>query len=166
MQEQDNDWVRCQAAVLRKHTTDAEQVLWQRLRGKQLGVKFRRQHPFAKYVIDFVCLECKLVVEVDGGQHNGSVTDVERDRQLALSGFRVLRFWNNEVLLKTDEVVSAIWEALGGFGSATRPLFQSHPLAHPLPNPPLEGEGIQHQPPLEGEGTKNQPPLEGEGYIT
>ncbi len=133
MQEQNNDWVRRQAVVLRKQATDAEQVLWRRLRGKQLGVKFRRQHPLSCYVIDFICLERKLVVEVDGGQHNGSVMDVERDRQLARSGFRVLRFWNNDVLLQIDDVVEAIGVALA----------HPHPRAHPHPNPPLEGEEIE-----------------------
>lgn len=82
---------------LRNALTAAEQKLWQRLRGRQLdGCKFRRQHPYYDFILDFVCLERKLVVEVDGGQHADSSTDAQRDAFLLLDGFRVLRFWNNE----------------------------------------------------------------------
>ncbi|MFN7569967.1 MAG: endonuclease domain-containing protein [Betaproteobacteria bacterium] len=77
---------------LRKQPTNAELVLWRRLRAEQLGAKFRRQHPFLGYVLDFVCLERKLVVELDGGQHLGSKSDEVRDGRLHESGFVVLRF--------------------------------------------------------------------------
>jgi len=97
---------------LRRELTDAERRLWLRLRRAQLGVKFRRQHPFLNYVLDFVCLEARLVVEVDGSQHTDSIRDVERDRALAAAGFRVLRFWNNDVLVKTDAVLQAIFTAV------------------------------------------------------
>ena len=98
---------------LRSRVTDAEHRLWQRLRGRQLaGCKFRRQHPFLDYVLDFVCLERALVVEVDGGQHLDNENDRERDSRLSEAGFRVLRFWNNQVLQETDSVVEAIWIAL------------------------------------------------------
>ncbi|MFH1869463.1 MAG: endonuclease domain-containing protein [Pseudomonadota bacterium] len=98
---------------LRKNMTDAEIRLWQRLRGRQIaGCKFRRQHPFLDYVLDFVCLEKRLVVEVDGGQHLENERDQLRDGRLHEAGFRVLRFWNNQVLHETDAVVEVIWAAL------------------------------------------------------
>ena len=102
------------AKDLRKGMTDAEQKLWQHLRGRQLGVRFRRQHPFEGYILDFVCLECRLVVEVDGGQHAGAFgQDAARTEFLTRAGFRVLRFWNNEVLTQTDAVVGCIAQHLG-----------------------------------------------------
>ena len=98
---------------LRTHMADAENRLWQRLRGRQLaGCKFRRLHPFLDYVLDFVCLEMRLIVEVDGGQHQDCEPDRVRDRRLHAAGFRVVRFWNNQVLQETDAVVEAIWAAL------------------------------------------------------
>ena len=95
--------------------TEAEIRLWQRLRGRQVaGCKFRRQHPFMNYVLDFVCLERRLVVEVDGGQHSESERDQLRDGRLQEAGFQVLRFWNNQVLQDIDSVVEVIWAALQG----------------------------------------------------
>jgi very-short-patch-repair endonuclease len=117
---------------LRNSMTDAEIRLWQRLRGRQLaGCKFRRQHPYLDFVLDFVCLERRLIVEVDGGQHLENERDQERDKRLQAAGFRLLRFWNNQVLLETDAVVEAIWTALQNAAVTS----------HPHPNPPLEGEG-------------------------
>ena len=96
--------------TLRRNMTDAEKLLWQRLRGCQIGGhKFRRQHPFGDYILDFVCLEAKLVVEVDGGQHNESATDLVRDQVLESAGFQIMRFWNNQVLHEIESVVEAIW---------------------------------------------------------
>ena len=98
---------------LRNRMTDAERLLWKHLRGRQVsGCKFRRQHPFMDYVLDFVCLEKGLIVEVDGGQHQGSEKDVLRDQRLREAGFRVLRFWNNQVLQETQAVVEVIFAAL------------------------------------------------------
>jgi very-short-patch-repair endonuclease len=98
---------------LRTHMTDAENRLWKYLRGRQMtGFKFRRQHPFLGYVLDFVCLEMRLIVEVDGGQHQDCEADQVRDRRLHEAGFRIMRFWNNQVLQETDAVVEAIWMAL------------------------------------------------------
>ena len=98
---------------LRANMTDAEIRLWQRLRGSRIaGCKFRRQHPFLDYVLDFVCLEKRLVVEVDGGQHLENERDQVRDGRLHEAGFRVLRFWNNQVLQEMDVVVEVIWVAL------------------------------------------------------
>jgi very-short-patch-repair endonuclease len=116
MKGQTNSFVldnRLQRA-LRHNMTEAEKALWQRLRGKQLsGYKFRRQHPFGDFVLDFVCLEAKLVIEVDGGQHVESNADLVRDAALESAGFRVLRFWNNQVLGELDAVVEKVWAELG-----------------------------------------------------
>jgi very-short-patch-repair endonuclease len=96
--------------LLRSNMTDAECALWKRLRGCQLnGCKFRRQHPFGDFILDFVCLEAKLVIEVDGGQHNGSAQDLDRDQVLENAGYRVMRFWNNQVLNEIESVVESIW---------------------------------------------------------
>ena len=99
---------------LRTSMTDAENRLWRQLRGKQIaGFKFRRQHPFGDYILDFVCLEAELVVEVDGGQHmQTTAEDAERDRRLEATGFRVLRFWNNQVLNEMEGVLETILAAL------------------------------------------------------
>ena len=116
---------------LRNNMTDAEKKLWQGLRGRQMdGYKFRRQHPYYDFILDFVCLEQKLVIEVDGGQHIDSVSDGVRDGFLEKGGFRVLRFWNNDVLTQTDSVLESIYRAL------------TQGPHHPHPGPPLEGEGI------------------------
>ncbi|MGN6703960.1 MAG: endonuclease domain-containing protein [Burkholderiaceae bacterium] len=113
MHGQANDFTKPAARQLRKSMTDAERALWQRLRSEQLGVKFRRQHPFGNYILDFACLERRLVIEVDGSQHaDDSEYDEARTRKLNAAGFRVLRFWNNEVLQQTDAVVQSIWDAL------------------------------------------------------
>ena len=103
------------ARGLRKRLTDAERRLWSRLRLRQLkGLKFRRQTPIGPYVVDFLCLERRLVIEVDGGQH--AVMRTERDDArtvwLEAQGFRVVRLWNNEVLQNTDGVVEHILEYL------------------------------------------------------
>jgi very-short-patch-repair endonuclease len=96
--------------LLRSNMTDAECALWKRLRGCQLnGCKFRRQHPFGDFILDFVCLEAKLVIEVDGGQHNESTQDMARGQVLENAGYRVMRFWNNQVLNEIESVVESIW---------------------------------------------------------
>ncbi|MBP0598574.1 endonuclease domain-containing protein [Herbaspirillum sp. LeCh32-8] len=112
MQGQTKTFTKQAAKELRKTMTEAEQRLWHRLRGQQLDVKFRRQHPFESYVLDFVCIERRLVIEVDGSQHADSQRDEQRTEKLNQAGFMVLRFWNNEVLNETDAVVQAIWNAL------------------------------------------------------
>ena len=98
---------------LRKNMTEAEHVLWFRLRSHQVeGHKFRRQHPIGHYVVDFVCLEKKLVVEVDGSQHMDDPKDERRTRWLESEGYRVMRFWDNDVLVETDAVLEVIKEAV------------------------------------------------------
>ncbi len=106
-------WKR--ARDLRNAATDAERHLWRYLRGRQLGnYKFRRQFPIAGFVADFACVEARLVIELDGGQHADQAEhDVERTRKIGLTGYRVLRFWNNDVLLRTDAVVEQIMRELG-----------------------------------------------------
>jgi len=102
------------ARELRSAMTDAERALWQALRRRRLGARFRRQVPLGPYIVDFACLEQKLAVEVDGGQHAESEYDAGRDAWLRAHGFRVLRFWNNEVLANLEGVATVIYEAVGG----------------------------------------------------
>jgi len=97
------------AKKLRKSLTEAERLLWSYLRNRQLGVKFRRQEPIGKYIVDFVSYEVGLVIELDGGQHVESRGfDLERDRELGRLGFKVLRFWNNEVMTNIEGVLEVI----------------------------------------------------------
>ena len=115
------------AKILRKRLTDAEKFLWGHVRGKQLeGFKFRRQEPIGNYVADFVCYEKRIIVEVDGSQHC-SEKDHERDRWFEGQGFKVIRFWNNEVLKNTE----GVWEVI-----------RKTMLISPSPNPSHQGRGI------------------------
>jgi very-short-patch-repair endonuclease len=101
------------ARALRRNMTDAETALWQRLRRRQLqGHRFRRQCPIGPWIADFACLERRLVVEVDGGQHAGSQRDADREAWLHRQGFVVLRFWNNEVLEHIEGVCDMILDSL------------------------------------------------------
>ncbi|WP_020484323.1 endonuclease domain-containing protein [Methylomonas sp. MK1] len=98
------------ARSLRKNQTNAEQVIWQQIRNRQLlGYKFRRQQVIGPFIVDFVCLEPKLVIEIDGGQHaDQKQYDQDRSHYLQQLGYRVLRFWNHEVLQDTPAVMEAI----------------------------------------------------------
>ena len=101
------------ARRLRVNQTDAETVLWNRIRNRQIdGHKFVRQEPISDYICDFVCREKRVVIEVDGGQHSESAADVIRDRRLATEGFKVLRFWNNDVLGNLEGVLITIQNEL------------------------------------------------------
>ncbi|MPZ37537.1 MAG: DUF559 domain-containing protein [Rhizobiales bacterium] len=95
---------------LRTFMTDAEHKLWRALRSRGVGSKFRRQVPLGRFIVDFVCFESKLIVEVDGGQHSENRRDTERDHYFTGHGYRVLRFWNNDVLKNIDGVVTRIVE--------------------------------------------------------
>ena len=101
------------ARELRKKQTDAENLLWQLLRGRRFcGYKFRRQHPAGGYILDFYCREIGLAIELDGGGHNDEEQrryDDERTRVLAGEGIRVIRFWNHDVLNATEEVLQALY---------------------------------------------------------
>ncbi len=98
---------------LRNSQTDTEKYLWSFLRKSNLGVKFRRQFVIGTYIVDFCSLEKKLVIELDGGQHQqAKELDRTRDQFLAQRGYRVLRFWNNDILENTDSVLTAIHRAI------------------------------------------------------
>jgi very-short-patch-repair endonuclease len=102
------------ARQLRNNATDAERRLWKFLRGSQLaGHKFSRQIPIGPFICDFVCRTAMLVVEVDGGQHDvNRVRDESRTRKIEAEGYRVIRFWNNDVLERTEGVLIEIERAL------------------------------------------------------
>ena len=106
--------VRARARELRKNPTDAERLLWQRLRYWQIdGCKFRRQQPLGRYIVDFVCLEKRLTIELDGGHHAEQIEyDADREAWLRAQGFSVLRFWNPDVFQNTDGVKQEILKAL------------------------------------------------------
>lgn len=118
------------ARGLRQDMTDAERKLWYRLRNRQLsGWKFRRQHEVDHYIVDFVCTDAMLVVELDGGQHAEQADDdARRTRHLQTLGYRVPRFWNNDVLTDTESVLEVILAAL------------ANPAPHPSPLPDGERE--------------------------
>jgi very-short-patch-repair endonuclease len=110
------------ARRLRKDQTDVEALLWSRLRDRRLeGWKFRRQAPVDRYVVDFLCVDAKLVIELDGGQHTAE-TDEERTRMIEACGFLVIRFWNNDVLTNLDGVLLRILETLRGGAPHPNPL--------------------------------------------
>ncbi|MCJ7705623.1 MAG: endonuclease domain-containing protein [Desulfobacterales bacterium] len=99
---------------LRKNLTEAERALWRGLRLRQLaGQKFRRQQPIGKFIVDFVCFEKKLIIEVDGGHHADQLAyDAKRSAWLEKEGFRILRFWDNQVLKEVESVKEVILSAL------------------------------------------------------
>jgi very-short-patch-repair endonuclease len=103
------------ARELRRSPTEAEVFLWRQLRSRAFqGLKFRRQVALGKYIADFVCLEKRLIIEVDGGQHNEEANrqyDRARDKWLRSQGFRILRYWNNEVFEEFEGIAEAIWRA-------------------------------------------------------
>jgi len=117
------------AKALRKNFTDTERLLWKYLRAKQMHrYKFRRQEPIDNYIVDFVCQKKRIVIEVDGGQHSADAKrDNERDKWLNGQGYKVLRFWNNEVLTNTEGVLEVIRDCLN----------------HPPLTPPLKGGEIE-----------------------
>ncbi|MBI4310099.1 MAG: endonuclease domain-containing protein, partial [Candidatus Omnitrophica bacterium] len=108
------------ARELRNNLTEAEKHLWYALRLKNLGLKFRRQAVIGQFIVDFICFEKRLIIEVDGGQHTDNEKDKIRDEWLKERGYKVLRFWNNDVLSNRDGVLERIIESLN----------------HPLPSPP------------------------------
>jgi very-short-patch-repair endonuclease len=105
--------VRGNARRLRRDATDAENAMWRLLRQRRLAeFKFRRQAPFGRFILDFVCFERKIVVEIDGSQHASSPRDAARDSALAAQGFRVLRYWNNDVLQRPMTVLEDLFNCL------------------------------------------------------
>jgi len=121
------------ARRLRKESTDAETRLWLHLRAHRYGgYKFKRQQPIGSYIVDFACFDARLVIEIDGGQHaDAARSDSIRDAWLAREGFRILRFWNNEVLENTEGVMQKVLSSLDA----------------PSPQPsPTRGEGERSAP--------------------
>jgi very-short-patch-repair endonuclease len=118
------DGARARASILRQNMTQAEKRVWQILRSQQIkGYKFRRQVPIGHYIADIACHKARLIVEIDGGQHDrSSPQETERSGFLQNQGYRVLRFWNNEVLANRDGVYETIAGELGRI--------------NPHPNPP------------------------------
>jgi very-short-patch-repair endonuclease len=111
--------------------TDAERRMWSILRGDAMGVRFRRQLVIGPFIADFCAPTLRLVVEVDGGQHADNPADTRRTEWLAARGYRVLRFWNTDVLLATDDVAQVVWDAVVSLRGA--------PPSPPTPLP--QGEG-------------------------
>jgi len=109
----DRRTMRDRARAMRKAPTEAERAMWRLLRLERLGVKFRRQAWLGDYIADFVCFSPRLVVEVDGSQHAGSDYDATRDAAFQAHGYKVLRFWNGEVLRNPDGVCRTILAAMG-----------------------------------------------------
>ncbi|MDD5465772.1 MAG: DUF559 domain-containing protein [Candidatus Omnitrophica bacterium] len=116
------------AKRLRNNPTEAEKYLWYMFRNKNLGVKFRRQTVIGKFIVDFVCFENKLIVEIDGGQHAQSEYDSARDQWLREQGFKILRFWNHDVLGKRDGVLQKIVEHLKSTPSLALPTRGREPV--------------------------------------
>ncbi|WP_262984524.1 endonuclease domain-containing protein [Variovorax beijingensis] len=113
--------------------TDSERKLWSGLRSEQLGVKFRRQHPLGNHIADFACLDPKLIVEMDGSQHQVQESyDARRDAFLRERGFEVLRFGSNDPFVNFEGVLQAIVNRLAELKAAC-----------PHPNLPPEGEGAK-----------------------
>ena len=121
--------LRSRAKEMRSQPTEAEHRLWQLLRAHRFsGYKFKQQVPLDFYIVDFVCFARRLIIEVDGGQHAESLGDARRDAYLKAQGFRILRFWNNDIFENEEGVGELILSAL---------------RLPPLPNPsPARGEGL------------------------
>jgi very-short-patch-repair endonuclease len=108
-----NPRTKLRAIQLRRESTPAEIKLWSRIRNDSLGVTFRRQHAIGNYIVDFCAPRKKLIIELDGSQHlEQQDYDEERTKYLEARGYRVLRFWNNDVMNNTDAVLQVIWSAL------------------------------------------------------
>jgi very-short-patch-repair endonuclease len=103
------------ARTLRKNQTDTENYLWYLLKDRRLNnYKFRRQHPIAPYIVDFICIPKKLIIELDGGQHAQAIAyDEQRTEFFKMKGYKVLRFWNHDVFQETESVINMILTELG-----------------------------------------------------
>ncbi|KFL29317.1 DNA methyltransferase [Devosia riboflavina] len=105
--------MRGRARSMRHEPTEAEQRLWSLLRSRRFsGFKFRRQFPIGNYIADFICLDARLIIEADGGQHAESPHDLTRDTYLRAQNFHLLRLWNNDILARPDDVSETIWATL------------------------------------------------------
>lgn len=112
MREQESATLRQFSKNLKSEMTEAEKLLWSKIRRKQLnGVKFCRQKIVGNYIVDFLSFEKRLIIELDGGQHASQTEyDSVRTKYLEEQGFTVIRFWNNEVLQRTDDIMNILWE--------------------------------------------------------
>jgi very-short-patch-repair endonuclease len=140
---------RDRRVALRKNPTEPEKRFWQSVRGKQLGVKFRRQHGIGHYIVDFYCPEWSLVVELDGDSHFSSqaqINDAERDAYLRSLGLRVLRFTNLDIMQNLEGVLMRVLEC------------------NPTPALPLPGEGAGSSRKTENREETNSSPCEGGGW--
>jgi very-short-patch-repair endonuclease len=131
------------ARKLRKNATECERLLWLHLRAHRLqGFKFKRQQPIGPYIVDFVCLEARCIVEADGGQHSEQAEyDARRDHWFRSQGFIVLRFWNNDILNNTEGVLATIFAACRDYVNSPSP--------QPLPH---QGGGAKESVPVERSG--------------
>ena len=155
MQHQASQRAQLFARTLRRGMTDAEQAVWRGLRGEQLGVKFRRQHPQGNFIADFACLAPRLILEIDGSQHAGQQAyDRQRDDFFKSLGFEVLRFHANEALSNTQGVLLVVLERLQHLQAAAAPIptfpqrgkeLESKALvdAAPIPTFPQRGKGLE-----------------------
>lgn len=130
-----NLWAKLKplAQEMRQQPTKAEKRLWEELRNKQLGVKFRRQHTIERFIADFYCREARLVIEVDGDIHHTQVEDAARTELLQALGLKVIRFSNDDVLSSMPYVIAEI----------RRTVKQRRCEQNPTPTPPRHGEGLQ-----------------------
>jgi very-short-patch-repair endonuclease len=112
--ERESTYLLARARTLRRQSSDAENLLWRHLRARRLmGYKFRRQVVIKPYIVDFVCLEARLIIEADGGQHSDQIVyDARRTVRLEGMGYRVMRFWNHEIMGETQSVLEQIRTAL------------------------------------------------------
>jgi very-short-patch-repair endonuclease len=131
---------RGQAKRLRSNMTDAERCLWYRLRAHRFqGLKFKRQAPIGPYIVDFICFKHGLIIELDGGQHAQSESDRRRDTWLNNEGYRVLRFWNDDVMKRTDTVMAEISNALTEVSTPLPARSARHPLPQGERGPAVRG---------------------------
>jgi len=162
------------ARRMRLNQTSAEERLWRRLRDFPVqGTHFRRQVPIGPYIADFACMAAHLIIEVDGSQHGvgeNVARDAERTRWLESAGYRVIRFWNNDITNNMDGVLESTYAAVHGSTIAEPATFKHKrwwrpsPSGHPTParkraDPPLAGEGEDH-----GETQRDKEQLEGEQH--
>ena len=129
--ERESKNLLARARTLRRQSSDVENVLWRHLRARRLmGYKFRRQVVITPYIVDFVCLEARLIIEADGGQHSDQVVyDAKRTARLEGLGYRIMRFWNNEIMDELQVVLEQIRTALNEAPSPQ----PSRQLLHALP---------------------------------
>jgi very-short-patch-repair endonuclease len=127
---------RALAKSLRRRPTDAERTLWRLLRSRRfIDAKFRRQVPIGPWVVDFASFERRLIVEADGGRHNESRTDARRDDDLAARGFQIIRYWNNDILVRRESVLEHLATVIA---SSPSPGFAPNGAQPPSPT---KGEG-------------------------